>query len=168
VNWLKAFSNGERAVGPLVLFNSNVYFATFLGASGTNVCANGTSTGWGMQYIQQQNVTDFKQGGVAALPNPSAPPATVQSIVHNDAVIFGVSLAQQPTCFTTVDDAAGDDLFGYHGQTSIQQVTPAKFELVMHTSPNAPGPGQPVSATSIELAPPTSFARVVSWASIIE
>jgi type IV pilus assembly protein PilY1 len=168
VNWLKAFSNGERAVGPLVLFNSNVYFATFLGASGTNVCANGTSTVWGMQYIQPQSTTDFKQGGVAALLNPSAPPTRIQSIVHDDAVIFGVSLAQQPTCFTTVDDAAGDDLIGYHGQTSIQQVTPAKFELVMHTSPNAPGPGQPVSETSIALESPTSFARVVSWASIIE
>jgi type IV pilus assembly protein PilY1 len=168
VNWLKAFSTGERAVGPLVLFNSNVYFATFLGATGTNVCANGTSTIWGMQYIQPFSTTDFRQGGLAALPNASAPPPRIQSIVRNDAVVFGVSLAQQPTCFTTVDDAAGDDLFGYHGQTSIQQVTPAKFELVMHTSPTAPGAGQPVSDDTIELEAPTSFARVVSWASIIE
>jgi hypothetical protein len=132
------------------------------------VGANGTSTIWGMQYIQPFSTTDFRQGGLAALPNASAPPPRIQSIVRNDAVVFGVSLAQQPTCFTTVDDAAGDDLFGYHGQTSIQQVTPAKFELVMHTSPTAPGAGQPVSDDTIELEAPTSFARVVSWASIIE
>ena len=168
VNWLKEFSNGERAVGPLVLFNSNVYFATFLGANGPDVCAKGTSTVWGMQYIQPFSTTDFKQGGLAAFLNASAPPPRIQSIVRNDAVVFGVSLAQQPTCFTTVDDAVGDDLFGYHGQTSIQQVTPAKFELVMHTSPNTATTGQPVAQDSIELEAPTSFARVVSWASIIE
>ena len=122
-----------------------------------------------MQYIQPFSTTDFTQGGFGAFPHASdPPPAKAQAIVRNDAVVFGVSLAQQPTCFTTVDDAAGDDLFGYHGQTSIQQVTPAKFELVMHTSPTAPGPGQPVAANSIELEAPTSFARVVSWASIIE
>ena len=50
---------------------------------------------------------------------------------------FGVALAQQPTCYTVDDDATGDDLYSHHGQRSISQVTPPRFELVMHTSPNA-------------------------------
>ena len=94
-----------------------------------------------------------------------------ESIDNDDAVIFGVSLAKQPTCYSTIDDDVGNDLIGYQGQTTITQVTPAKFELVMHTSSGSgsgSGSVQGPNQQSVELEKPSSFARVVSWASIIE
>jgi type IV pilus assembly protein PilY1 len=165
VNWFKTFANGERVVGPLVLFNTNLYFATFLSSDGSNVCDPGTSKVHGMQYITPDDPSNIQNGGE---PAPGA--ASDGVLVEKDgAVIFGVSLAKQPTCFSRVDDDVGNDLIGYQGQTTITQVTPAKFELVMHTSegsgsPTVPGPAE----ESIELVKPSSFARVVSWASIIE
>ena len=166
VNWLQPLANGERVVGPLVLFNSNLYFASFLGATGTNVCAPGTSRLWGMNYVLPQNDSNFQQGGLAALLDGTPP--LVQNITRTDAVIFGVSLAKQPTCFSRLDDAVGTDLFGYQGRTTVTQVTPAKFELVMQTSPTSATPGQSPTQESVSLPPPASFARVVSWASIVE
>lgn len=165
-NWLQPLTNGERVVGPLVLFNSNLYFATFLGASGSNVCATGTSRLWGMNYVLPQNPSNFQQGGLAALLDGTPP--LVQSITHDDAVIFGVSLAKQPTCFSRLDDAVGNDLFGFQGRTTVTQVTPAKFELVMQTSPTSATAGQAPTQVSRTLEAPASFARVVSWASVVE
>src|SRR5688572_14894067 len=52
VNWFKALTGGERVVGPMALFNSALYFASYAppGAS-DSVCSNGTSKVWGMHYI---------------------------------------------------------------------------------------------------------------------
>lgn len=168
INWLKSFTNGERVVGPLALFGGNVYFSTFLAAAGSNVCAIGTSKLWGMNYIQLQNTSDFKQGGLAALTNTSPSPPKVQMLDQGDTFISGVSVTQQPSCYDTSIDAIGDDLVGYRGLARITQVNPAKFELVMHKNQTTAGSGQQISTTSVELETPVAGSRIASWATIIE
>jgi type IV pilus assembly protein PilY1 len=168
INWLKSFTNGERAVGPLALFGGNVYFATFLASSGSNVCAVGTSKLWGMNYIQPQSTSDFKQGGLGALKNTSPTPPTVQMLDQGDTFVSGVSVTQQPSCYDTSVDSLGDDLVGYRGLTRITQVNPAKFELIMHKNQPAAGSNQAIASSAVELPTPTTGSRIASWATIIE
>jgi len=168
VNWLKSFTLGERVVGPLALFGGDLFFSTFVAASGSNVCAIGTSKLWGMHYIVPQSTTDFTQGGLAALKNPATTPPKVQVIDQGSTFISGVSVTQQPSCFTTSVDNIGDDLVGYRGLTRITQVNPGKFELVMHKNQAATGPNQGVANTSVPLETPPATSRIASWANVIE
>ncbi|HVR18436.1 MAG TPA: hypothetical protein VMS65_02025, partial [Polyangiaceae bacterium] len=168
INWLKSFTNGERVVGPLALFGGDLFFATFVAASGSNVCAIGTSKLWGMNYIQPFSTTDFKQGGLAALTNATPPPAKVQVIDQGSTFISGVSVAQQPSCFNTSVDDIGDDLVGYRGLTRITQVNPGKFELVMHQNQATGGANQRVANTAVQLETPPATSRIASWANVIE
>jgi type IV pilus assembly protein PilY1 len=168
VNWLKSFTLGERVVGPLALFGGDLFFSTFVAASGSNVCAIGTSKLWGMHYIVPQSTTDFTQGGLAALQNPATTPPKVQVIDQGSTFISGVSVTQQPSCFTTSVDNIGDDLVGYRGLTRITQVNPGRFELVMHKNQAAPGANQGVASSSVPLQTPPATSRIASWANVIE
>ena len=170
VNWLKSFANGERIVGPLALFGSNVYFATFLAASGTNVCSIGTSKLWGMNYIQPFSTSDFKQGGAGGLNNPTPTPSTpfVQMIDYGDTVVSGVSIAQQPSCYSSAVDAIGDDRVGFGGMARISQVGTSKFQLVMHQNQSGTGSNQAIANSVQDLPTPPASSRIASWATLIE
>jgi type IV pilus assembly protein PilY1 len=168
LKWLKEFSDGERVVGPLALFGGSLYFSTFSAAPDANVCSVGNSKLWGMHYLVPASTTDFKQGGEAALTNTTASPPKVQVRDFGDTFISGVSVTQQPSCYTSDIDALGDDLVGYRGMARITQVNPAKFELVMHQNQAATGANQAISTTSITLETPPTSSRIASWATVIE
>ena len=50
VNWYRQFTGGECVVGPMQLFGSGLYFASYQPASGTAACNAGSSRIWGMNY----------------------------------------------------------------------------------------------------------------------
>jgi hypothetical protein len=154
VNWLKSFANGER----------------FLASSGTNVCAIGSSKLWGMNYVQPLNTSDFKQGGAAGLTNPTPTPTTpfIQMIDYGDTVVSGVSVAQQPSCYTSALDAIGDDLVGYGGMARISQVGTSKFQLIMHQNQTGTGANQALANSVMDLPTPPASSRIASWATLIE
>jgi type IV pilus assembly protein PilY1 len=168
IRWLKEFSNGERVVGPLALFAGSLYFSTFSAAPDANVCSVGNSKLWGMNYLEPMSTTDFKQGGAPALTNTAPSPPKVQFLDNGDTFISGISVTQQPTCYTSNIDALGDDLVGFRGMTRISQVNTAKFELVMHQNQPAPGANQQISTTTLTLETPPASSRIASWATIIE
>lgn len=187
VNWYKAFEDGERVVGPLSLFNSQVFFTTYTPAdSSAPACKSGESRVWGMDYLRplgffEQDPTNLPidQGGDPRLPDPVAPDdperyvqvmTAAQATGDVDAVIFGVSIAQQPTCSdpATLDAA---EFLGYGEQHIVRNVNPGRFELVMHkggTAPINPSGSIEQNTATLPLKPPPTASRVESWAALIE
>jgi type IV pilus assembly protein PilY1 len=165
-NWVVPFDNGERVTGPMSLFNSVLYFATFVpNAGGPLVCDDGFSKVWGVHYTQADAATP---------PYPAA--EFVKDVTKpNDKVffeaqpsgtiVFGVAVTQKPSCYDTVtfDDA---DL-GPH--TAVTNASPAEFQLVFNTGAGGQATEGAQTKTTIKTLPqPRESTRISSWASIIE
>ena len=176
VNWFKALTGGERVVGPMALFNSALYFASYAppGAS-DSVCSNGTSKVWGMHYIAPTTGVGgapiLNNGGLAQLPSVSGKVQSLTAAVatgDSGATIYGVTIAQEPTCIGT-SVTSGGDYMGYGSHTNITDMEPGKFQLVMHTgSGGTQIPGGTARVTAVDLEAPVSAARVESWAALVE
>lgn len=170
VTWYKKFEDGERIVGPMVLFNGELFFASFTPSPESDTCANGLSRVWGMNYRELEDKNDRSKGGLHTDHEIFAGKQMAES-ASTSAVVFGVSLVQQPSCYQSDDDAVGDDLLGQQGQKRVSQVNTGKFQLVMHTGNLNDGTnpsGASVFRRSIDLAPPDNMSYVESWASIAE
>jgi type IV pilus assembly protein PilY1 len=175
-NWFQPLTGGERVVGPMSLFNSALYFASYSPpVAGASVCSNGTSKVWGMHYVLPTTGTGgvplVNQGGRAQLPGVSG---LVQSLTaaaatgDANATIFGVTVAQQPTCSTATETSDGSS-FGSGTHTSVTNVNPGKFQLIMHTgSGGTQVDGGSSRVATIPLNKPVSASRIESWASLIE
>ena len=174
VNWYKRFENGKRVTGPMVLFSSQLYAATFAGADpDTEVCGGGTSTVWAMHFLNRAQETDPSAGGE---PLWKVGTTLVQEKPvdedNPDTVVFGLTLAQEPNCLDETAAEIGEDpfiAFGVH--TKMSGLNPGAFKLIMHTgSLNSADVSADAAdnTKSITLETPSSITRVDSWAAIVE
>lgn len=175
-NWYTKLVDGERVAGPMTLFNGALFFSTFKpeSPSSANVCSAGSSRVWGVDYLQPKqagsNISDLEKGGFERLPEGSNMVQFIDStssLLQAGAVIFGVGVTQLPSCVEEVP--LTDPYFGAGTHTSVSNVTPGKFQLVMHTG--AAGDtvvGGKSKRLEIELPTPPSSARIDSWAALIE
>jgi type IV pilus assembly protein PilY1 len=183
VNWYKVLEAGERVTGPMVLFNSMLFFSTFRPTSGT--CSVGESVIWSMDYLRPASSVD--SGGAPTGAFAGIDPSAVSLSVDDQllglqagdpsqrAAVFGVSLVQKPTC--RVNDATAiNQYLGYGSHTALTDVTPGGFQLMFHigsatASGSVPGVSQSsgnANALALDLPAPQSFSRVDSWAAIVE
>ena len=190
VNWYRRFNNGERVVGPLQLFGSGLYFATYQAGAGLDVCSPGSSSIWGMHYhdrvdpvLDQNNPpvapSDSKPESVGGRPwlpanGDQAATTRVQSLTNTipqlaGATVFGVAVAQVPSC---VDNTTPTDSFFGSGllHTTMPNVQPATYELVMQTGSGSKDEkiGSATNVQTIQLPSPDNSPRIASWATIME
>ncbi len=172
VNWFESFDNGERVTGPLAIFNEAVFFSSFAPqpADGANPCKPGDSRIWGMHYVTPEG----NGGGLPMLPaNPQNPSdgqviaslpssAIVGSANADRAVIFGVTVAQQPTCQSAPEEQQLEGYFGFTSGTFTSSTAAVKgsFELVVDAG--AAGRGR------MGLAPPRTPVVIDSWVGLTE
>ncbi len=177
-NWFSAMTDGERVAGAMSLFNGSLFFSSFKpeAAGSTNVCRAGSSRVWGVHYLLPKVAADLSQGGAARLPeNPSATPVTLVQFIDasspllpDDAVIFGVGVAQTPSCNDSTS-VSGDPYLGGGSHTALTSVNPGKFQLVMHTgSGGSTQLGGAAKTLEIDLPAPQNTATIDSWAAIVE
>jgi hypothetical protein len=89
---------------------------------------------------------------------------------QNQAVIFGVTVAQVPTCYAV--DAVADAFLG--AGSRISDVNPGKFQLVIQTGSATLGtggqaqPAAPPGASTVPLPKLAVPAQIEAWASIVE
>ncbi|HET9958299.1 MAG TPA: hypothetical protein VFQ61_27580, partial [Polyangiaceae bacterium] len=180
VNWFQEMTNGERVVGPMTLFNAQLFFSSYAPPGSTShACSAGTSKVWGVDYVRplgfaSQASPPRNRGGEARLPNPSGgflQSLTAQAVAgSSDAVIFGVSVAQEPTCSTNVENPQNDFL-GYGATQAITNINPGRFQLVMHVggveNTGAAGDLQ-ANVKTVNLQSPGNATRVDSWAALVE
>lgn len=182
LNWFQRLENGERVVGPLSLFNSQVFFTTYSPApNAAPACQNGETRIWGMDYLRPKGypainaATLPSNGGDARLreSEESDPEQYLTAAeVTNDpnAVVFGVSVAQQPTCSET-SDGSSSNFLKYGEQRQVRNVNPGRFELVMHkggTNPLNESGDIAQNVATLPLPAPATASRIDSWAALVE
>jgi len=159
VNWYQSWTKGEHVVGPMVLFDSWLYFATYLPPDAAD-----SACGLGLSSIRQASYLDRKDPLDSTLG-----PAVLKLLDSFTAVTAGVAGVQDRDCSTTGDDTAGDPVLGYGHQVGLSQVNPGKFKLIYQTGNQASGStGASVGVREVELPPPPTLSSIQSWASIVE
>lgn len=185
--WLQQLEDGERVTGPLSLFNSYLYFSTVKPPAANTACTstNGARI-WGMHYLTPRDgegtIASPADRTVGGLPAPflkenfgvSDQFVTDTTLLgtgaNNQAVIFGVTVAQVPTCQAT--DTVTDAYLGTANHVS--DVNPGKFQLVIQTGTASLGTGgkaeaaAPAGAGAISLPALATPARIDAWASLVE
>jgi type IV pilus assembly protein PilY1 len=171
VNWYKVFDDGERVAGPITLFDGQLFFSSFMPAGGSQACNTGNSTVWGMHYLLARDVPG--EGGIGVLPTDQSDSEGQRIVLRNiigteNTTVFGVGVAQQPTC--NVADAAIDDPFlGFGQHTSLTRINPGKFQLVLQTgSAGTAVAGGKTNVHTIDLETPALTSIIDSWATILE
>lgn len=162
-NWYLPFVNGTRVTGPMALFDSVAYFATFTPtpASG-NACSDGYGSVWGVDYIKTEGTDDKPTPRYETQPGVFA--------THEDqgagTVVFGVAVTQTPTCSDTTSYT--DD--GLGSRTSVSGAAGGAFQLVFQTGKGGgnDGTNSKTKTTVVELANPVQVTRIDSWASVVE
>ena len=179
-NWTYEFVGGERVAGPMTLFNTSLFFSTFIPEpnSSASVCATGDSRVWGMHYIEPESnqvPPDLTLGGKAALPENADPLANLvqyldntSAFIDDNATIFGIGVTQVPTC--AEETRVADDWVGGGAMvTQFSGVSPGKFQLVFQTGgEGATAAGGQARVQTIDLKTPYAPARIESWAAILE
>jgi type IV pilus assembly protein PilY1 len=187
LQWGQQFLNGERVTGPISLFNSYLYFSSVTPPAGNTPCTSTSGAKiWGMNYVIPRDgpgtpllPSSQTVGGLAAPFILADFGSTAQFVTdttllgtsaQNQAVIFGVSVAQVPTCFD-ISDVPTDAYLG--GHTQISNINPGKTQLVFQTGAGKLGTGGKANVStdgtgSIDLPPLSTPSHIDAWASIVE
>ena len=169
-NWYLRFENGERVTGPMAVYDSVLYFATYAPAAATQVCGGGTARLFGREYIVPRDPQDLSRGGdlrfkpdptAAEIPESYTPPGADFA----GKIIPGVSINITPTC-TTVADATSDPYVPGASHYQVSDMNPGRPSLLAQVGgTHAQAPPLRFEAA---LPRPVSPTSVDSWATVVE
>jgi type IV pilus assembly protein PilY1 len=182
VNWFLPFGDGERVTGPMSVFDSKVYFATFA-PSASSACGAGEGRIWGLDFVTVAtgcavNPQSVGCGGVPMM-TPLTGTTPVQYIVPGGSaagqdpgllghVITGVGVRAKPPCADTT--ALPDPLAG-GSYAGLGQLQAASYSLVASVSTKATAKNdvkQVGASYAAGLAAPKLNTRIDAWAAIVE
>jgi type IV pilus assembly protein PilY1 len=182
VNWYLPFGDGERVTGPMAVFDSKAFFATFA-PSPTSACGAGEGRIWGLDFVTvatgcSVNPDNVGCGGIPLM-TPLSGTAPVNFIVPGGSgtgqdpglvghVITGVNVRLKPPCadVSPVVDTFAGGTFG--GLTNLQN---ASYSLVAMVSTKATGKNdvkQLGASFAAPLSTPKMTTRIDAWAAIVE
>lgn len=163
-NWGIPLSDGKRVTGPISLFNEVAYFATFTPTPpGTYQCADGFGSIWGVDYLRADAGVPVGLPKPRLIPDLQNPTAVLSRDEAPGTMVFGVAVAQTPTCVETASDGV---------TTKITNSSATEFQLI-YQAPDTNSATDPQQSTqipiqTIALKPPRPVVRVDSWASVVE
>ncbi len=165
-NWNLQFTNGKRVTGPISLFNTVAYFATYTpSAPGALACTDGYGSLWGVDYMR---VSGAYTPAARLVPDPNQPLVIVS---YQDqplgTVVFGVAVAQTPSC-SSDPSSSSDPYLGSH--TTIGGASAASYQLVFQTGQKGGNQvDQSKTKANVQTLPaPRMTTRLDSWASVLE
>lgn len=174
VNWWITLSSGEHVAGPMAVFNSVLYFATYKRASGNALCSGGTASIYGRDYVTPWDTTNLPaslgRGGYPRLAdaNGTFPASLPPPVAAAGKVIPGVTVNMTPVC---ADIAAATDPYvaggSMYGLTNISTV---QYSLSLQYGVTQSGAGSMGGTGSYNwiLPTPTSPTLIDSWAAVVE
>jgi type IV pilus assembly protein PilY1 len=173
VNWIHQLDLGDRVTGPMVLFNSGLYYAVSHPPATTGAsCDVGSSKVYGAHYSQSDDFITATNNGDD--PDPTTGPAkapggSALEITRQAGLVFGLSLEQEPTCVSAEETVSGNDSFGYGEVRMSQEVNPGRYYLTFDASGNNTGPdSRGVLEVRQQLASPQLPVTFQSWAVVYE
>jgi len=165
LNWYLKFSGGERVTGPMAIFDSVFYFATYQPAPLSAVCSTGHSYLYGRDYVRPKTLGVPADGGLVVLSSSSADYIEPFTGTEQGQLIPGVSIRAQQPCAQEVNYT---DYFGntYRGSASV---TPTQYELFAGVAAKSTSTtGSQLKTLTQKLRSPTQRTSVDSWATIVE
>ncbi|MCC6217399.1 MAG: hypothetical protein IT376_21250 [Polyangiaceae bacterium] len=170
-NWYESFSSGMRVSGTMSLFNGVLYFSTYAPPTSGDACSAGSARIYGLHYVIPETAGTPGDGGQPRFPDGTNLVAYIDdsNALLSGATIFGVGIAQLPSC-NEVDTSFSDAFLGYGAHTSLTNVNPGEFRLVMHggASGGTQVAGGATRVLEVTLPPPPSVSRQSSWAALVE
>ncbi len=161
----------DRCDGPVL---ERALLLDLQGPGTTEVCSSGTSNVYGMHYLLPQEETDGDDGGAVTTAFGGAQFATAADLagVSEDdqvqPIVFGVTVAQLPSCIAD-QTGAEDDWLGLGQHSTITNVNPGKFQLLMQAGTTGQEiKGATTKTITMDLQTPPSFSSVDSWTAILE
>ncbi len=175
VNWFQDLAVGDRVTGPMVLFNSGLYYAvSHPPATSGAACDVGSSKIIGTHYIQSADYEEALSSQPPVDPQPSTGPAPAPGrsnviIRTQPGLVFGVSLEAEPSCASEIATIGGNESFGYGTVQMAQTVNPGKYFLSFDASGNTSGSSsRGVLEVRQELDSPHLPVTFDSWAVVYE
>jgi type IV pilus assembly protein PilY1 len=158
---------GERISGPMAVFNSTLFFATYWAGSAATGCNPGQAKLWGFDYVTPFDTTDLSKGGLRSPTMTCSPtqdwttPNTTSCGVVESAVVPGVAILATPACSTT----STTSFAGGGSHTALSNIAQGSFSLVANVAAQGSTPG---SQTQKALPTPVSPTRIDAWAAVVE
>lgn len=173
VNWIHSLDVGDRVTGPMVLFNSGLYYAVSHPPETTGAaCDVGRSKVYGAHYVESDDFDEAAERGDPPDPTTGPAPAPGSDLVvaSQPGLVFGLSLEAEPTCASEQEAVGGNDSFGYGEVRMSRTVKPGKYYLTFDASGNDSGgaTSRGVFEAREELASPRLPVTFSSWAAVYE
>ena len=174
LNWEIRLRPGEQVTGPLELFESSVYFASFeTGVTAADACELGQSRIWAVDFLNDggRPPTGYLDP-TSRFPEPrfESTPGTGVFDEHfrgpfEDRLVLGVGVTQRPTCVQGAEEF--DPYIGTRYR--VNNVGGGTFQLTAQVSggPASPGEGA-ISTVTEQLRAPQSFTVVSGFAGQVE
>lgn len=170
LNWRYDLDAGDRVTGPMVLFNSALYFsASRPPTTSTSACDVGLSKVIGAHYEDNDDVANDRDN-----PSPTSGPAPAIEgdplvIASEPGLIFGVNLEAEASCASAEEVIDGNESFGYGEVRMSTEVNPGRYFLSYGASGNNSGAtSRGVLEVRQELPTPQLAVTFESWATVYE
>lgn len=170
LNWRYDLDAGDRVTGPMVLFNSALYFsASRPPTTSTSACDVGLSKVIGAHYEDNDDVANERDN-----PSPTSGPAPVIEgeplvIASEPGLIFGVNLEAEASCASEEEVIDGNESFGYGEVRMSTKVNPGRYFLSYGASGNNSGAtSRGVLEVRQQLPTPQLAVTFESWATVYE
>jgi type IV pilus assembly protein PilY1 len=168
----------RRVTGPLTLFNSVLYFATFT-PQATGVCSDGFGSIWAVDFVRPD-------ASLSGIPMAQFPTGGAANALYQDgtlgSVIYGASVSQTVSCDLQNNTMVGDPYFGTHNLVS--NATQATYQLNWNAGAGTGLAGAKISndanngyakingskinvQQSMQIAGPGQATRIDSWGAVI-
>lgn len=173
--------DGDRVIGPMALFNGELFFSTVGPAPSADPCSSGSGKVWGMHYLEVHADGPGKGGRLSQslgdlIGDDGYVDASTLLGSNPRAFLAGATVAQQPSC-ENPGSPLDDQYLSYGTHQSLGELTTGRFELIIPTgdqmsqATNArvtPQNYGGVNVVAVELASPPVANRIDSWAAIVD
>ena len=179
-----AFLAGERVSGPMVVFDSKLYFTTYIVPPPSTVtCVSNLARVWGVDFVHPADTScntpatagscNRAAGGVPGLlyngkmETDISPLVTAADSRIRTAVIPGLTINATPACAGAGTPATDQYVGGGAMHSAPQGFTSGTFKLSSQIgAPGANGVG--AATVNIDIPTPVSPTVIDSWASVLE
>jgi type IV pilus assembly protein PilY1 len=176
-----AFLPGERVSGPMVVFDSKLYFATYIVPPPSTVtCVSNLARIWGVDFVQPADTScstapscNRAGGGLPSflynskMETDISPLVTATDARVRTAVIPGLTINATPACAGAGVPAVDQYVAGGAMHSEPQGFTPGSFSLSSQVgAPGANGLG--AATVNIGITTPQSMSTIDSWAAVLE
>ncbi|MEM9075055.1 MAG: hypothetical protein AAGE52_41545, partial [Myxococcota bacterium] len=176
LNWQITLQPGEQVTGPLELFESNVFFGSFVASNdAVDACQVGFSRLWGAEFVG--NITAGNTPGeflpTGALDDGGTPtlnigPGDLPTLENR--LIMGVAATRRPTCVDFTEPTETDPYLGSRQAYRVTNSSAPVFELtaLLGGRDTAGVAGASIEEFTRELVPPPAYTTSRAYLPVVD